>query len=496
MSFPSSDPGRPPNLLVVDDEESVCCLLHEMFAELGYHTELAMSGEDALQKAQHIPFDVVLTDICLPGISGLDLVRALHGRIPASEIILMTGFLTLDLSLEAIREGVADLIVKPIVSLDVVLQSVEKVLDRHKRRVRVAVEDSESLARQTETLFTLCASMTQRLAAVPPGFFLSECAEHVGRVLRARRVEFDLSVPGEDLPRMVCWPTGSEKRRPRAERRETVTQPITLGERTLGILRVIGPDHVPTQAELDFLAAAGNMAALCLERAELREEREASFVRFLEYLVQMRESLAGFEEGHSRRVADLAERLGRFLGFTQRGLNQLRRAALFHDLGKLGVNPELLNRPGPLNPAELEAVRRYREITERLLGATSCLEDVRHILVHLGAGGSAQHKPTSTGVPLESRILTIVEAYTAMTSRRPHRPALSAQKTLEEMHREAGVRFDPDVVQALEMVLQDSPAEASRQAVRSQTGDGPQTQPSNRSDSTREPEVESTLLRR
>ncbi|MEE9218447.1 MAG: response regulator [Acidobacteriota bacterium] len=485
MNSLSSDPGRRPNLLVVDDEESVCCLLHEMFAELGYHTELAMSGEDALQKAQHIPFDVVLTDVSLPGISGLDLVRALHGRIPASEIILMTGFLTLDMSLEAIREGVADLITKPIVSLDAVLKSVEKVLDRHKRRVQVAVEDSESLAHQTETLFTLCTSMTQRLAAVPAGFFLSECAEHVGRVLLARRVEFDLGVPGEDLPRMLCWPAGSEKRRPRAERRETVTQPITLGERTLGILRVIGPDHAPTRAELDFLTAVGNMAALCLERAELREEREASFVRFLEYLVQMRESLAGFEEGHSRRVADLAERLGRFLGFTQRGLNQLRRAALFHDLGKLGVDPELLNRPGPLNPAELEAVRRSREITERLLGATSCLEDVRHILVHLGTGGSSEHKPTSTGVPLESRILTVAAAYTAMTSRRPHRPALSAQNTLEEMHREAGVRFDPDMIQALEMVLQDSSTGASREAAGSQAEDGPQEQHSERSDASR-----------
>ncbi|MEE9218903.1 MAG: response regulator [Acidobacteriota bacterium] len=456
MSVLSVLDKRTINLLVVDDEESICCLLHEVLSEGGYHTEIAMSGEDALQKARQIPFDVVVSDVCLPGISGMELMRQLRREGLATEIILISAFVTTDLALEALRERVADFIPKPIVSLDGVLHSVERALERRHVQQQAAATGSPTEAQQTAELLDACMGMALRLHASPPAFFLSECAEKLGRVFGARWVDFDLGLPGEELPDRIVWPAEVDRRRLRLERRDTLAQPITIGERTLGILRVGCSALPPSPVHLDFLKTVAQMAALALERAELREEREVSFVRFLEYLVQMRERLAGFEDGHSGRVADLAVRIGRFLGFTGRGLSLLRRAAAFHDLGKLGVDPELLNRPGPLTDAELEAVRRHGEIAERLLGATSCLEDVRQILQHLGQQRPAHEEgktQAGAGIPLESRILTAAEAFVAMTSKRPHRPAMPPEHALEQMARETGTRFDADVVQVLEALL-------------------------------------------
>jgi HD-GYP domain-containing protein (c-di-GMP phosphodiesterase class II) len=268
-------------------------------------------------------------------------------------------------------------------------------------------------------------------------------------------VEIEVALPGDRLPARVAWPGLPAASRPGDDRRETLSQPIAAAGRTLGTLRVIGGPSAATRAQIHYLESVAALAGVAAERAELQEEREASFVRLLEYLVHVRETMAGFEEGHSRRVADLATRLGRSLGFTERGLELLRRAAVFHDLGKLGVDPELLSRRGPLSPSELAAVRRHTEVAERLLGATACLDEVRQIVAHItdrpDAGGEGE---AAGNAPLESRILAAAEAFVSMTSARPHRPALERSKAITEMRREAGSRFDPEVVQALEGVLE------------------------------------------
>ena len=472
--------ARRANLLVIDDEETVCCLLHEVLSERGYHTEIAMTGEDALDKVQRIPFDVILSDICLPGLSGMDVLRHIRKQGLATQVILITGFATLELALEALREGAIDMIPKPIPDLDVVVRAVERALERKTKAPRPADAGPSEVRRHADDLLQVCASLTARVTLVPPAAFLAECAAAVGSALGARRVEFDLALPITELPTRVVWPEGAGGERPVEERKEVVTYPVAGAERPVGALRVVHPAEPASRHQVDFLNSVTALAAVALERAEAREEREASFVHFLEYLVNMRETMAGFEEGHSRQVADLATRLGRFFGFTERGLDLLRRAAAFHDLGKLGVDPELLNRPGPLTQTELAAVRRHTEVAERLLGATSCLEDVRHILRHLTGAVDEEHARDEggAGVPLESRILAAAEAFVSMTSARPHRPALDRQKALAEMRREAGTRFDAEVVQALETLLEAGGEEsASRDGMLITSGPAPADAP-------------------
>lgn len=459
MSHPASHAIKPANLLVIDDEESICCLLHEILSERGYHTEIAMTGEDALDKVRRIPFDVILADICLPGLSGIEVLKAVRAQGLATQVILISAFATMEMALEALREGAIDLIPKPLPDLDVVARAVERALGRRHEAALSESSEARLAHRQAEDMLEACARLAGEATGTLPATFLAECASTAAAALGARRVEINLANPSTELPSRIAWPEGASTLRGDEERRErdSMTHPIAVAAHTLGALRVIGAARPATKAQINFLDAVASLAAAAVERAEAREEREASFVRFLEYLVHMRETMAGFEEGHSDQVADLACRLGRALGFTERGLSLLRRAAAFHDLGKLGVDPELLSRPGPLNPTELAAVRRHTEVAERLLGATACLEDVRHILCHLTGPppGSAGDDQASAGdVPLESRILLAAEAFVSMTSPRPHRPALERRQALLEMRRESGTRFDPEVVQALENLLE------------------------------------------
>jgi response regulator RpfG family c-di-GMP phosphodiesterase len=443
---------RPVNLLIIDDEESICCLLHEILSERGYHAELAMTGEDAVDKIRRIPFDVILTDICLPGLSGIDILKMVRReRLPA-QVILISAFATLEMSIEALREGAVDLIPKPIPDLDAVVRAVERALERRPGAAPTPTVEGREEQRLRDEMLRSHASLAGRLTSAAPAAWLAECAAALGAALGARRVEIELAPSGERLPARVDWPSAASSPRPWEDRRETLTQPISASGRTLGTIRVVGGPTAATRGQIDFLESVAALAGVLVDRAEHEEEREASFVRLLEYLVHVRETMAGFEEGHSRRVADLATRLGRSLGFTERGLELLRRAAVFHDLGKLGVDPELLSRRGPLSPSELASVRRHTEVAERLLKATACLDEVRQIVAHIadGAGGAAG----SGDAPLESRILAAAEAYVSMTSARPHRPALDRSKAIAEMRSEAGSRFDPEVIQALEGILE------------------------------------------
>jgi response regulator RpfG family c-di-GMP phosphodiesterase len=371
-------------------------------------------------------------------------------------VILISAFATLETAIEALREGASDLIPKPLRDLDVVVRAVERALEKRRESPRGDVSGQRREQQRCEQMLLACTRLTERTTGAAPAEFLAECAATAGVTLGAHAVEIDLGLNGAGLPLRTLWPDAAAGARAPASRREAMTHPIVVAGRNLGALRIIGASQPTTKAQLDFLDAVASLAAVAVERAEAREERDASFIRFLEYLVSMRETTAGFEEGHTRRVAALATRLGHVLGFTERGLGLLRRAAAFHDLGKLGVDPELLNRPGPLSPSELAAVRRHNEVAERLLGATSCLEDVRHILRHLTAPAPASTRTSGSAqpAPIESRILLAAEAFVAMTSARPHRPALDREQALAEMQRETGTRFDAEVVQALESLLE------------------------------------------
>jgi putative two-component system response regulator len=159
---------------------------------------------------------------------------------------------------------------------------------------------------------------------------------------------------------------------------------------------------------------------------------------------------------HIERMGELSSLLARRLGFDSDYVQMIGLAAPMHDVGKVAVPDAILSKPGPLSEAEWGYMREHTIVGDRILSAAPALEDAAKLV------RSSHERYDGTGypdrlrgeeIPLGARIVAVCDAFHAMTSQRPYRPALSMPEALDELHRCSGAQFDPKVVRAFTVVV-------------------------------------------
>jgi putative nucleotidyltransferase with HDIG domain len=154
-------------------------------------------------------------------------------------------------------------------------------------------------------------------------------------------------------------------------------------------------------------------------------------------------------EGHSKRVAILATLLAKRLGFSDQNVEKLRLAGILHDIGKIGIREACLNKPGRLSDDEYCEVKAHPLISERILKPIDELQDILPEIIHHHERYDGNGYPCGLKreeIPLEARILAMADCFDAMTSDRPYRAALTTDEAMEEVRRNTGKQFDPQVV--------------------------------------------------
>ena len=153
---------------------------------------------------------------------------------------------------------------------------------------------------------------------------------------------------------------------------------------------------------------------------------------------------------HSIRVADMCVVVGKKL-MNRRELYQLEVAALLHDIGKIGVPDSILQKPGPLNPNEWSQMRKHDQIGAEIVRSALSSEKIAHYIESHHSDFDAPTDVTKTAIiaPLASRIITVCDAFDAMTNDRVYRPAMPLEAALEELDRNSPGQFDPEVVSIL-----------------------------------------------
>ncbi len=170
---------------------------------------------------------------------------------------------------------------------------------------------------------------------------------------------------------------------------------------------------------------------------------------------------------HSRDVVDLALAVGARMRLSPAQLRNLEFGALLHDVGKIAVPKSIINKPGPLNDAEWEIMRRHTIEGQRML------DSVGGVLTRVGVIVRASHEDydgtgypdglTGDAIPIEARICSACDAFSAMTTDRAYRPAMSEPEALAELERCAGTQFDPRVAAALQAFVSTSGSAAAAQ---------------------------------
>jgi len=326
-----------PRVLVVDDETPVWELLGEKLGRSGFDWHGCSSGEEALGWMEREQFDAIISDLKMPGMTGLNLLKETRKSHPRVAFLMATGEDDIRVAVEAMKQGADDYLLKPF-HLDAAVGSVRRALEKKKL-------ESE----------------------------LQKYREHLEEIVDQRTRQLQTS-----MKRI---------------------------ERTYD----------------DTLEALG--AAL-----DLRDTETA---------------------GHSRRVSLYCLEIARAMGCTAEQLKTIARGAYLHDIGKIGIPDSILLKEGKLSAEEQTVMQTHVRIGYELVSRIPFLAAAAEIVL------AHQERYDGTGypqglmgeeIPLGARIFAAADTLDAMTSDRPYRQALPFAAAREEIVRESGKQFDPDVV--------------------------------------------------
>jgi len=477
-------------ILIVDDEFMAREMMQEILEREGYQAMAVGSGEEALKLAKEQGFDLLLADIKMPEMDGLELVQRFREIRPETIPMLITGYASIETAQMAVREGVYDYIVKPFERSDL-CAAVAKALRRK------MVSDEESRLRELMGLYKVSQSMVTSPEQREVLDLILNAALHQTKSAGGAVLLFDSSRQGVVIAAAVgAWEPATRLANVMLERGieqwivemdgpaiytdveqhplfdqvrplsleqpllaptvsgvEMLLLPIKSEKETFGVLNIYraGGTKLLSQSDLELLTILATQAGLSVKSRQHFRELEKGCINALRSVASFVESRSHYTRGHMERVAQLSEQLGLRIGLSDDEVNTLKLAASLHDIGLIGVSEAILNMPGELAPIEWDMVRLHPIIGDEILSSLKFLSEVRYIVRHHHerlAGRGYPDGLVGDEITPSVRVLSLCDSYDAMTSPRPWRPAFTKEEAIAIIKEEKGTKFDPDIVDA------------------------------------------------
>jgi response regulator RpfG family c-di-GMP phosphodiesterase len=475
-----------PRVLVVDDEKVIREILADFLSMEGFFVRTAEDGSAALVELSRHHYDLVLSDLKMPNMGGLELLAAISKHAPSVVTVIMTGFGTVETAIDAMKRGAYDYILKPF-KVEEVVHTIRRGLEKRKLQAEnLRLKEALSLYKVSEaiaaslSLDEVMRTVTdaaihevdadQAIVILTDGegsYYERACELHpdfrprsgVGKLDSKELHEFFK----EDKPLRVH---GAEVRRYFTEipadltPHSLVVTALSMRHRTMGFLGVVSYTRGKKfdEGQRKMLRMVANRAAAAIENAKLYEDLKATFQQTIKGLASAIDHMDRYTSGHSERVAAYAQILAIKLGLGDEQVELVRQAALMHDIGKIGCVMNL-NKPGKLSQEEYEIFKKHpgygKDILEPITFLHPLIPGV-HLHHERWDGRGYPLGLKAQEIPLLARIISVADTYDAMTSDRAYRKALPHEVALTEITRCVGSQFDADCVHPFREAIEDT----------------------------------------
>jgi response regulator RpfG family c-di-GMP phosphodiesterase len=482
---------------VDDDEEFLASLkaflpsrLESAFPRFDLNFDFFANPAEAFVEASSLPpnqLAVIVADQIMPQMEGIELLKRVKGIRPDTNCVLLTGHAALDSAVLAINSRILDrYFFKPIEDQSDFVNSLAHLLRGHHLSLQAA-EQRRRLMDQFELIRSLGVVDSETSALAAAAQFLSERLQgsRIGAALLAEdgyALQVNLgwgktASPGTILPEtsLLDEAIGSNRLMLVGHRNalpaRTVLEsdgspqailPLVWGGRPLGVIFIGARDgrRTFTRAERALMGFVRDVTSVAVGGWGDRRTLEEHYVGIMSTLMETIEAKDGYTRGHTERVTQLATDLARAVGVTEEALQDIRRAARVHDIGKIAIPDAIIQKPGRLDPDEYRLIQEHPARADRILRPLKYLNTSRMIVRGHHERYDGRGYPdglTAEEIPLGARILATADAYDAMTSTRTYRGAMDPAEALAEIQANAGRQFDPALAaRFLDMMRQDA----------------------------------------
>ncbi len=241
--------------------------------------------------------------------------------------------------------------------------------------------------------------------------------------------------------------------------KDSIVIPLKPRETMLGVIQVCNKKGNSSYSyeDMDLLKILGSQIAFVIQNAELFNNLEKAYLDTLSALTNAIDAKDSYTRGHSDRVTELSVRLAKEAKVENTDLEKIRLGGMLHDIGKIGIPENILNKPGRLDDHEFEVIKSHPVMGVSILGGVEFLQNVVPIIKHHHErydGNGYPDKLKGADIPFLARIVSIADTYDAMTTNRPYRKALTIEESLKEIERCKGTQFDPELADLFVKMIQ------------------------------------------